>query len=47
MMFTDWTMTDPKYFYLRGMIFGAVGFVVLMYFVCVIIEFAQKKGWMK
>lgn len=23
-MFTDWTMTDPHYFYLRGAIWGAV-----------------------
>ena len=23
-MFTDWTMTDPSYFYMRGIIFGAV-----------------------
>lgn len=23
-MFTDWTNTDPHYFYLRGMLMGAV-----------------------
>lgn len=24
MIFTDWTQTDPQYFYLRGMIMGCV-----------------------
>ena len=23
-MFTDWTQTDPKYFYVRGVILGVV-----------------------
>jgi hypothetical protein len=23
-MWTDWTQTDPQYFYLRGALFGAV-----------------------
>ena len=23
-MFTNWTSTDPKYFYLRGIIYGVV-----------------------
>jgi hypothetical protein len=23
-MFTDWTMEDPRYFYIRGVIYGVV-----------------------
>jgi len=29
-MFTDWTMDDPKYFYVRGLITGCVLCVFLL-----------------
>ncbi len=32
-MFTDWTMTDPTYFYIRGALFGTVASTLFWVFV--------------
>lgn len=39
-MFTDWTQTDPHYFYVRGVIFGCV---LSAYVWGVLIPFLKRK----
>jgi len=39
-MFTDWTLTDPHYFYTRGMILGVV---LASYFWAFILPWIKSK----
>ncbi len=39
-MFTDWTSTDPHYFYLRGIVYG---FVLATMLWLVVVPWAKKK----
>lgn len=32
-LFTDWTLTDPHYFYLRGAMWGAVVATIVQIFI--------------
>lgn len=40
-MFTDWTQTDPHYFYIRGVIFGVV---ITLNIVYVIYRLKKRKS---
>lgn len=39
-MFTDWTLTDPHYFYIRGVIWGVVATTL---FFTIFIPWLKKK----
>jgi hypothetical protein len=44
-MFTDWTQTDPHYFYKRGILFGMVLVLVIGSFLGYVMEWVKIKDW--
>ena len=44
MIFTDWNNIDPYYFYLRGVLYGIVGTLLILYFLVPKLGTLFKRG---
>ena len=44
MIFTDWTATDPKYFYIRGVVYGMIAATLFWKWFLPIMQRIKKKS---